>query len=46
MHQKGGSKFFLDTQKNGTLPLNLVCLEQLSVIITTYLQLNLQLRNN
>jgi hypothetical protein len=37
---------FLDTKKNGALHSNLACLERLIVIVTTQLQLNLQLKNN
>jgi hypothetical protein len=41
-----GFKFCLDTKNNGTLPLDMACLEHLSVIVAIQLHYNLQLRKN
>jgi hypothetical protein len=42
----GGVQACFNIINNGAFPLDLTCLEHLSVIVATQLQLNLQLKNN
>jgi len=45
MHQWEGFKFCLDTINNGAIPLDLACVECLSVIVSTQFAINEQLKD-